>query len=103
MNDLIAIETRPNIVTQAEAIALRARRADQNPALVYLRAMTPKARRVQANALNTHSPPDKPRPDLTSVNWELIEYQHAQAIRLINPSFTARKCKPHAKRPEGRS
>lgn len=81
MNNLIAVETRPNVVTQAEAIALRARRADQNPALVYLRAMTPKARRVQANALNTIARLINPALDLTSVNWELIEYQHAQAIR----------------------
>ena len=81
MNDLIAVETRPSKVTQAEVIALRARRPDLNPALVYLRGMTPKARRVQMDALNVIARLINPALDLYSVKWELIEYQHAQAIR----------------------
>jgi len=81
VNEITAIETKSKALTQAEAITLQARRADQNPALVYLRAMTPKARRVQANALNTIARLINPALDLTSVNWELLEYQHAQAIR----------------------
>jgi hypothetical protein len=53
VNEITAIETTPKTLTQAEAVTLQAGRADLNPALAYLRAMTPKARRVQSNALNT--------------------------------------------------
>jgi len=81
MNDLIAVETRPSKVTQAEVITLPAGRPDKNPALVYLRGMTPKARRVQANALNAIARLVNPALDLYSLKWDLIEYQHAQAIR----------------------
>lgn len=82
MNNLIAIETRPNAVTQAnQVLTLAAGRADKNPALVYLRAMTPKTRRVQKDALNVIARLLNPALDLFSVKWELIEYQHAQAIR----------------------
>ena len=79
MNDLIA-ETRPSKVTQAEVITYPLG-ALINPALVYLRGMTPKARRVQANALNAIARLVNPALDLYSLKWDLIEYQHAQAIR----------------------
>lgn len=74
INQLIAIESKPNTIAVVD-------RLDLNPALVYLRGMTPKARRVQMDALNVIARLINPALDLLSVNWERIEYQHAQAIR----------------------
>ena len=82
MNNLIAVETRPNALPQANQVLTQApRRADQNPALVYLRGMTPKARRVQSNALGAIARLINPALDIYSFQWERMEYQHAQAIR----------------------
>ena len=74
INQLIAVETKPTLTTVVD-------RLDLNPALVYLRGMTPKARRVQMDALNVIARLINPALDLLSVKWQAIEYQHAQAIR----------------------
>lgn len=74
INQLIAIESKPNPIAVVD-------RLDLNPALVYLRAMAPKARRVQMDALNVIARLINPALDIMSVKWQAIEYQHAQAIR----------------------
>lgn len=56
-------------------------RLDQSPALVYLGKLTPKARRVQADALNVIANVLQPGADYMAIPWERIEYQHAQKIR----------------------
>lgn len=82
MNNLIAVETRPSVITQANHVINQATiRADLNPALVYLRGMNPKARRVQGNALSAIARLINPSLDIYSLNWQAIEYKHAQAIR----------------------
>lgn len=56
-------------------------RLDQNPALVYLGKLTPKARRVQRDALNVIANILQPRADFMAIPWQSVEYQHAQKIR----------------------
>jgi len=77
MNNINALE-----VLDKQALA-KAQPLDQNPAVVYLTGLSKNGRRVQANGL------DRIAEILTNgqvssfemIPWQLIGYQHAQAIR----------------------
>jgi len=65
-------------------------RLDQNPAMVYLGKLTPKARRVQLDALNVIADILQPGANYLAIPWERIEYQHAQKIRAdLNERYSA--------------
>lgn len=75
MNTLAILEN--NTLTAQEP----AQRLDHNPAQVYLGKLTPKARRVQLDALNVVASILQPGANYLDIPFERLEYQHAQKIR----------------------
>lgn len=63
----------------------KVQRLDQNPAAVYLASLTPKARRVQKDALDNMAEilTNGKATDCLAYPWPKVEYQHAQAIRSV--------------------